>query len=105
MHMGVEQRNGRGLYYYRKKRIGKRVVSVYAGSGENIVASELRLAASRHAARKRLAQRAELQQIDEADAVCSAVCDLLFSLARRLLAKEGIYSHRGSWRRKRADES
>jgi len=38
--MGWEKRGNR-LVYYRKKRVGRRVVSVYCGSGERGRAAEL----------------------------------------------------------------
>lgn len=99
--MGWEQR-GNGNYYYRKKRVGKRVVSEYVGGGyaaeliskiEGVDKDEKDW--KRWQARKRKADDREVDMmLDELETT-------LEGLVTALLLTEGYHMHRGEWRRQR----
>lgn len=102
--MGWESRRG-GQYYYQKKRIDGRVVSEYVGGGTFAQALSCLEAADRteravERERKREARRSE----EEADAALDAVTDMATILTTAALLVAGCHTHRGQWRRKRAQE-
>jgi hypothetical protein len=99
--MGWEQR-GKQSYYYRKKREGGRVRSVYVGRGavaqvraEIIQKEQLDRKTEREAFRSARQADAEIdRQLATAEAAISAITNA------RLLA-DGYHRHKGQWRRKR----
>jgi hypothetical protein len=99
--MSWEQRDGR-RYYYRKKRIGKRVVSEYVGTGllaeitADIDEEERRLKQD-EAARLKAIREADKALDREIDAICAEVRDLI---AVTMLAT-GHYAHKRQWRKRR----
>jgi len=99
--MGWENR-GSGRYYYRKRRIGRRVVSEYVGGGElGDVAALLDAAArrSREAEReRRLKERQKVMEIEEAG---SEAAEAIRGLATAWLLVAGYHMHKGKWRRRR----
>lgn len=101
--MGWETR-GNKKYYYRKKRVGKKVISEYIGAGPDaeIIAREdqlerQKLKRNRQARERR---RAEINALDDK-------LDLLDRLIRTLinahLLLAGYHIHKGQWRKKRYD--
>lgn len=103
--MGWETRNGH-RYYYRKARIGRRVVSEYVGGGllgyishmmDDEVRKERRVLVEQH----RQAQREQIQAMREDDQRFERTLAVLRAAATALLDAEGVHNHRGQWRRKR----
>lgn len=99
--MGWEYR-GNNKYYYRKKRVGKKVVSEYIGAGPAAekIAQEDEVE-RRKRKRERIAwerRKAEIMELDDA-------LDLLEGITRNLihanLLLAGFHTHKGQWRRKR----
>ena len=99
--MGWETRAGR-LFYYRKRRIGRRVVSEYGGSGEAaavVAALDAHERAERDARRK---ERREVRRQERAiDAKVDAVCRTVGVLTTGALLLHGYHTHKGQWRKTR----
>jgi hypothetical protein len=101
--MGWERRGNRG-YYYRKKRIGQRVVSEYVGAGElaELVAE---LDALRRAERE--AERLRWQRERDAelalDQEVNALGDVARMLTQAVMVATGHHTHKGTWRKTRND--
>lgn len=99
--MGWEERNGK-LYYFRKKRIGGRVVSEYIGGGEagRLAESEDRRAREeeREAKERRRAERDQLKEIDSAIGEFSGEVKQFVS---QVLEMSGYHRHKGQWRKSR----
>jgi hypothetical protein len=101
--MGWENRNGRGRYYTRSRRVGGRVLREYVGSG---LGAELTadLDEDRRASRAERASewRAERERLEAADQDFDALCRLADSLMRAELIAAGYHQHaRGAWRKRR----
>ena len=96
------EKRGNKRYYYRKKRIGKRVASVYFGNGqisEIIAQMDEQERVEAEAERRRFnnmkqAQRHLEQQIDE-------VGDFVRAMTRASLLVAGYHTHKGQWRKMR----
>lgn len=102
MFMGYEVRRN-GLYYYRKRREGKRVVSLYVGGGQAGLVAALLDAEVREG---RAMERARLMELrGTARAVDSLIADV-DSMAGEALAAAyeaaGYFKRRGEWRRQAA---
>jgi len=99
--MGWEQRGG-GMYYYRKRREGDRIVSEYVGSGP---LAELASTFDDLAREKRSLRRKRMQQEREAiravDAKVEEICSMVRALTCGALLSAGYHTHKGQWRRKR----
>ncbi len=99
--MGWEKRGGK-VYYYRKRRVGGRVISDYIGAGPHaeLIAdlddlARVEAEAEREAWRQECdAMLADDQRIDEAG-------DLVRMLTRAWLLAYGYHTHKGQWRKKR----
>ena len=101
--MAWETRRGRGRYFTRSKRVGKRVIREYLGTGP---AAELaaELDALERAARAAAAAtwRTERARLEELDAAVAAFDRSVEALARAALLAAGYHQHhRGEWRRRR----
>ncbi len=95
--MAWEQRNNR-RYYYRKRRVGRRVVSEYVGSGE---LAEMAAALRALERDSRLARRRRWAAIRAFDAQVDRACDLVQALAHGALLVTGHRLHKGQWRKSR----
>jgi hypothetical protein len=96
--MGWEQR-GNHWYYYRKKRDGSRVKSIYVGCGE--IADMISQFQSSSSVLEKLARRTK-----GANEIQSEKVVLLFEQAIQLLMQaalitSGFHSHHRQWRRMR----
>lgn len=99
--MGWESR-GNSRYYYRKQRVGERVVSEYIGFGEFTevlaVLDELRRT-------RRQAERQAWRQERDGDSAVAREVDRLDDyvrvLTRAVLLTTGHHTHRGQWRQQR----
>src|SRR4051794_29061450 len=99
--MGWEERRGK-RYYYRKRRIGGRVISEYVGSGE---AAEVAAAQDNAARTQRAASRALLAneqiQYEAMNQVVAQFQAAVRTQVRAQLETQGYHQHKGQWRRKR----
>lgn len=99
--MGWEYRGNR-KYYYRKRRVGKKVLSEYIGAGpeaEKIVQEDERVKSQRN--NERLAwkrRQAEIRTIDDA---LDSIERLTRTIINSHLLLAGYHTHRGEWRKKR----
>lgn len=99
--MGWENRNGRKVYY-RKKRIGKRVVSEYIGSGE--VATMLALLDKHErdqAERQRRTWRKTVQSEAGIDRLMDDAAKIVKTLTDATLITSGYRRHKGQWRKRK----
>jgi hypothetical protein len=98
----AEEKRGRRTYYYEKKRVGGRVVSIYIGTGDK-AASHLAVQALVRA--ERAAEREIERQWQEADEALEAalVAAMEFShlLTEAALLASGCYQHHRQWRKRR----
>jgi hypothetical protein len=96
--VGWEQRNGRGCYYTRTRRVNGRFVRQYFGAGPagHLAAAEDGL---KRESRRREAE--EGQRLRDADRALSSFCGQVERLARAALVVAGYHRHhRCEWRRK-----
>jgi hypothetical protein len=98
-----KQRGPQSGYYYRSRRVGRKVVKVYVGRGP---AAELAARLDERERQDRRAAReaflAEQVRLAVADVVLSDARDLVGLLVRAALILSGFHLHRGSeWRRRR----
>jgi len=96
--MGWETRRNGRRYYYRKRRIGGRVVSEYLGCGAEAIAAELELAESLG---KRMALRKLVDDGRPLDEQLEDHAKLIFAEVENRLIEHGYHKHRGQWRKKR----
>ena len=99
--MAWEER-GNGSYYYRKRRIGGRVVSEYVGRGElaGLVAQLDAIERTGQRA-QRASHAAERASLDVDDEVAETVAALVATLTRGVLVANGFHQHKRQWRRRR----
>ena len=105
--MAIETRARGGLYYYRAKKEGGRVIKEFAGAGH--------LAVLRHSIDEQLraqarsqadALRAALAAFEADEAPLADLCHRTEVLARATLLGAGYRQHhRGDWRRRRGDHA
>jgi hypothetical protein len=102
--MGWETRRG-GRFYYRKRRVGRRVVSIYIGGGDAgraAATQDARRRAEREAAQAdRQAERAAQINRERETAAWSDAVELL---AEAVLLGAGYRLDRGKWKRSRPCE-
>jgi hypothetical protein len=99
--MGWENR-GNKYYYYRKKRIGKKVISEYIGFGPDAekIAREDDLA-KRKREKARLAWQHRQAEIRAMDDALDSIETITRSLVNANLLLAGYHTHKGQWRKKR----
>ncbi|MDQ3816471.1 MAG: hypothetical protein M3362_02120 [Acidobacteriota bacterium] len=99
--MGWEDRSGRS-YYYRKYRVGSRVVSRYVSAGQTARFLAMLDALNREAEEEKRAAEVEAREateLGEAHAIAFGhVCETLMMAA---LLAEGFHTHKREWRRTR----
>jgi hypothetical protein len=97
--MAWEDRNGK-RYYYRKRRVGKRVISEYMGGG---LAGELSALYDLEDKFKTDVQRAELTKVKEdavkLDGKIREVERITKAMTRAVLLLSGYHAPRRQWRR------
>jgi uncharacterized protein HemY len=95
------RRNGR-TYYYRKRRIGGRVVSTYCGRGARAVALAAQDADDQaRAAEQRQQTQQERQAAQASEAPLTDLTTATAALTRAALIAGGYHQHKGSWRKQR----
>ena len=103
--MGWERR-GNGQYYYRKKRINGRVVSLYIGGGEFAAASQvLDQSESASKALEIAAWQDEKNQATAIDQKVNNSLESLQGLIEQTLEGWGYRKVKGEWRKKRAKKN
>jgi hypothetical protein len=96
--MGIERR-GDNLYYYRKKRIGDRIISEYVGAGElGRMAAEADRVEREKQSEERLRTEVMGAEIMAEDKVFAEYAGLVNTLVQGLLLAEGYHMHKGQWR-------
>jgi len=99
--MGWERR-GAVTYYYRKRRIGGRVVSEYVGGGVVGEAVALQDKSDRlERAKQRKADRQASEEMRTLDRQADEVAELIRALTRGVLLATGHHTHGGQWRKRR----
>ncbi len=99
--MAMEERNGR-TYYYRKTRVGGRVRSVYAGSGDLATLWALMDAEKREERQaEREARKAEEDREREEERTVSDWFDGIEAAADAAMFAAGFHRHKAQWRRRR----
>jgi len=99
--MAWEKRRGKE-YYYRKRRIGDRVVSEYVGTGpEAEVAATLDELTRQAQEEKRDLFRQERERQRAIDEAVDRACRLTRYLIYAALLLNCYHMHRGQWRKKR----
>ena len=99
--MGWEQRGNR-TYYYRKKREGGRVRSLYIGSGDFAQISAETDAANRQEQEQIRANDRRIRDAEAAiDRQLKDTETALFSTVDAALLAAGYHKHKGQWRKKR----
>lgn len=103
--MALETRGNRS-YYYKKHRIGKRVISEYCGGGEigglmHLLDQRQQEEAWLEKETKRQSFEAEKQRQDEIDHLIDHACGNAESLTDALFLINGYHKHSRQWRRKR----
>lgn len=93
--MAWETRGRGNKYYYRKRRIGSKVVSQYIGAG---AVGELAYLADLE--RKQIRQ--ELRDEKSRDTTAKRQSADVMSVVAELLRAHGYHWHRGEWRRTRS---
>ena len=104
--MGWEKR-GNNLYYYRKHRVGSRVVSEYVGCGELAEYAAMldemeRERRGLERRKERLATERMLRDLTAVDKELSGIEDSIRLLTRAYMVADGFHSHKGQWRKKRS---
>jgi hypothetical protein len=102
MKMGIEQRRNGNLYYYKKRRVGSKVISEYQGGGELVPILqhiEARERAQRVAERER--QRIERMSMAEIDKQIDDFSRMVDNLMEAELISKGFHQHKRQWRKRR----
>lgn len=99
--MGYESR-GNQQYFYRKRRVGSKVVSEYAGSGSRgVLAAYEQATESEEKARKR-AEFERFKAIERENQKPLGTAEkLIRDLTRATFMANGYHRHAGQWRRRR----
>jgi len=94
-------------YYYRKKRIGARVVSEYIGRGmSGTFAAADDLEAQEQRAQERASTQAKRREADALDQSIAAADELISAAMNQALEAAGYHRHaRGQWRKRRETKS
>ena len=99
--MAWEERNG-NRYYYRKRRVGDRVVSEYIGAGDLAEAfAVLDEYDQVQRALERMEWREERQAQQSIDVLVDEVIALCQLSADAAMLDAGYYRHKGQWRKRR----
>jgi hypothetical protein len=99
--MGWEDRHGRQVYY-RKKRIGRRVVSEYVGSTKfAILLARADAMDHTRADRKRREWRKAVEADIAIDRLTHEAGHIVKALTDATLAINGYHRHKGQWRKRK----
>lgn len=93
---------GNSSYYYRKKRVGGKVVSEYVGKG--LVAQEIAsmdLAERQERNKESEAIKKEKNELELLDRQVMQSISVICRMAEGFLMMSGFHKHKGQWRRMR----
>ena len=91
-----------GRYYYRKKRIGRRVISEYVGSGWLATLSSMSdQETRRQTAEEYAAFMAEVKAERDLTRQIAAAERETMALVKAVILASGYYKHHGQWRRRK----
>jgi hypothetical protein len=100
--MGIEQRRNGNLYYYKKKRVGNRVISEYVGGGlvVDLAQSRAEIECQRKQSEheQQSIERMSMAEIDKQIDDFSRMVDTLMEAE---LISKGFHQHKRQWRRRR----
>ncbi len=99
--MAYETR-GNKRYYYKKKREGKKVVSIYVGTGseaEKIAQEDERLREKRR--NEQQFWQSRIAEIEALDMECESMHKFIGNLINANFILAGYHKHKGEWRRRR----
>ena len=86
---------GNNRYYYKKRRIGRKVVSSYAGTGPMVEEMVL------HEDRRRELIKTNRQEAGLMEQQITKASQLTKYITEGVLLVSGFHKHKGQWRRKR----
>jgi len=99
--MALESR-GSGQYYYRKRRVGSRVISEYLGTGYSAHLMQMLDAYERQeATEKRQAWQATVDADKALDAQLDEVTEAVNAVTSAVMLVNGYHQHRRQWRKRR----
>jgi hypothetical protein len=101
--MGLERRGNR-IYYYRKRRVGDRVISEYVGGGQ--LAHTAKEMDDIDATKKRIAMDGSQQALEKENMLTDQIGHAFAGVDRLLKAEMlrlGYHQHSRTWRRRRND--
>lgn len=98
--MSLELR-GSKFYYYRKRRNGSQVRSIYIGGGDLALRAYAADIAERVQRKARLAEHQRQVQLDREFA---EVAKQVSKMIRETLHTSGFHSHKGQWRKRRTSK-
>ena len=105
--MGWEKRQRGGLYYVRKERIGKKVISHYIGGGKSAAAiAEVEIRNYQLAKLQREEERKLFADLDERNRQLAEYCEWVDSILIQTLEAAGYHRQNGGpWRKRRIKPS
>ncbi len=95
--MAWEMRGGR-RYYYRKKRIGSKVISKYVGVGP---VAEAACSADSETLKKRSEEKKQRDEAKRIEAMTDGIIQEITMVAGGMLIASGYHQHHGEWRKQR----
>ncbi len=101
--MAIESR-GNGRFYYRKRRVGRKVISEYVGIGGGYAAQLVQLIDDderQEAEQKRQAWQAIKDHEKELDAMLDDVTKTVNAYTGALLLVNGYHQHKRQWRKQK----
>ena len=99
--MAWEDRGGRD-YYYRKKRIGNRVISEYIGTGFLAeLSAEMDEERKAQREQEQLVWKKMKEEVKTMENELDSTGDLIRALVRANLLLAGYHPHKGQWRKRR----
>lgn len=102
--MAWEERNGR-LYYYRKHRDGRKVISDYIGSGD-LAEMSFKIDTLRRIQRKCNQQiwQETIAEVRELESTVDQMNEMVKTMLHGNLLVSGHHTHKGQWRRRRDEQ-
>ena len=100
--MGIEARRNGNFYYYRKRRVGNKVISEYVGKGEVM---QFEAALQEHRKREREQKREAMlaANLAEIDMQLDQLEHRLKLRVSSSLLLAGFHRHKRQWRKRRDD--
>lgn len=103
--MGWENRDGKS-YYYQKMRYGPKVVSMYVGNDETAcLLASLEQARREQDEQRRAQERSQILQLEKQAAADGEIFEAVEALTSATLLANGFHQHKGTWRKKRSEET